>query len=204
MNGELHYWQHRWRHRVIWATLYTLGFLALVAVMYWAASMFRTHTLPVGNINIDVSHSKYVVGEPVVFSVQNKLNTLIYIANRCPNEPLDVFKLENGRWKQIHDYTSVQTCPEKERRVSVPANGSVTGNFNEWPGLFSSPGSYRLVAVVDNYNSLPYVDFEVVAKATSTPAPQTTPTVTTPSLTPQRERQQVRNYEPENESGEID
>lgn len=163
MNSELHYWRHRWRRRAIWAASYVLLFGLVIILLYWVGDQFRTHTLPVGMIQLSVSQAQYVVGQPVVFTVTNNLNTSVYATNECPTEPLDVYKLVNHQWQRQSDTTDVQSCQNEQRQVATPANGSVTGSFASWPQLFKSPGTYRLVAVINNYNGLPYIDFNVVA-----------------------------------------
>ncbi|MEO8105202.1 MAG: hypothetical protein ABI602_02595 [Candidatus Saccharibacteria bacterium] len=167
MNGELHYWQHRWRRRAIWAASYILLFGLVVILLYWVGDQFRTHTLPVGTIQLSVSQVHYVVGEPVVFTITNKLNTSVYATNECPTEPLDVYKLVNQKWVRQIDSTDVQSCQDEQRQVATPADSSVTGSFASWPQLFNSPGTYRIVAVINNYNGLPYVDFNVVASTSA-------------------------------------
>ncbi len=180
MNSELHYWRHRWRRRAIWAMGYLVLFGLMVGLLYWVGDQFRTHTLPVGTINVSVSQSQYIVGEPVVFTVQNNLNTSIYATNECPTEPLDVYKFVNHKWQRVTDTTDAQRCQNEQRQIETPANSSVTGSFASWPKLFDSPGTYRLVAVIDNYNGLPYIDFNVVA-GTPPVTQQTLPPVTSPN-----------------------
>lgn len=163
MNSELHYWQHRWRRRAMWAAGYVVLFGLMVGLLYWVGNQFRTHTLPVGTINVNVSQSQYIVGEPVIFTIQNNLNTSIYATNECPTEPLDVYKLVNQKWQRVSDTTDVQSCQNEPRQITTPANSSVTGSFAAWPKLFDSPGTYRLVAVINNYTGLPYIDFNLIA-----------------------------------------
>ncbi|MCA9347022.1 hypothetical protein KC930_00370 [Candidatus Saccharibacteria bacterium] len=135
----------------------------VVYTFYVLGSRIRTRSYPVGSIEISTQYSTYLVGEEIKFTVYNKYNGPIYINNSCPAEPLEVFRSENGKWVHIHD-TANKVCNPNDRTVEVPANGSVTSTFKDWPSLFNKVGKYRIATYVDYYGSIPYYDFEVVAK----------------------------------------
>jgi hypothetical protein len=166
--------------RVIWAIVYAALAVMFMLGLYWTAQRIRTHTLPVGSIQLTVPYSKYLVGETVSFTIKNNYNSPVYLLNHCPDEPLEVYRLENGQWVRQHDEASLDDCPDERRQISVPANGLVSGSFAPWRNLFKQPGKYRVVAFVEYYNALPYQDFEVIAlpagtsKTTTTPAEQQT------------------------------
>jgi len=185
MKSELHYLNHPMRLRIIWVGVYIIIAACFVFGMYVAANRMRTHILPVGQIQLSVPYSKYLVGEAISFSIKNNFNSPVYVLNNCPGEPLAVYHLENGIWIRIHDKASISECPDEQRQVSVPANGVVNGTFASWHNLFNKPGKYRVVAFVEYYNALPYQEFEVdeappVSNATQT---QSTPTAQAPLVT---------------------
>lgn len=162
--GELSNTRHPLRIRIFWALVYLSIIAGFVIGMYAAATRIRTHTLPVGQIQLTIPYSKYLVGETVSFTLTNNYNSPIYIINNCPSEPLAVYRLESGTWVRQHDQASINDCPVEQRQVSVPANGVVNGTFAPWHNLFSQPGKYRVVAYVEYYNALPYQEFEVIAQ----------------------------------------
>jgi hypothetical protein len=130
---------------------------------FWhEADSIRTHTLPVGNIQVSLPYSKYLINEPISFTVKNNYNSPVYFANDCPQEPLSVYRLTGSSWIRIHDTARFGACPQEDRRIVVPAYGQVQGNFAAWPKLFNQPGHYRIVAYVEYYATLPYQDFDVV------------------------------------------
>ncbi len=203
MKGELLYVYHPIRTRIFWAIVYVVLLVGVTIGLFAAGSQIRTHTIPVGGIGLTVPYSKYLVGENINFTIKNNFNSAIYVVNKCPSEPLSVFKQENGVWVPIHDTATEGGCSDESRRVSVPANSTTTGSFAAWPHLFDTPGKYRIVALVEYYNALPYQDFEVIAKpevpkststsssasssssssSSTTQQKTTTPTTTTPTTT---------------------
>ena len=183
MNGELLYARNPWHNRIIWAIFYIALSAVVLAGLYLAANQIKTHTLPIGGIQLSVPYSKYVVGETVTFTIKNNFNSAIYIVNNCPTEPLAVYRREGNSWVRIHDQAPSESCSEEQRQVSVPARGSTNGNFAAWPHLFDQAGKYRVVAYIESYNSLPYQDFTVIAKPVP-PARQNNPvqnSLTTPN-----------------------
>lgn len=163
MKSELLYVRNPKRVRIFWAVFYSLLAALFVLGLYMAAGRIRTHTLPTGNIQLTIPYSKYLVGETVSFSIKNNYNSPAYLVNRCPEEPLEVYRQDGGQWIRQHDKAALSDCPDEERQVSVPANGIINGSFEPWHQLFSQPGKYRIVAYVEYYNALPYQEIEIIA-----------------------------------------
>ncbi len=176
MNRELYHHAHRRRRLVGWILFYILLALAVLAILYYVATQIRTHTLPVGQIQLDIPHSQYLVGETVTFEIKNYLNAPVYVVNKCPGEPLAVYIKQNGIWVRVHDQANAKDCPAEDRQVSIAANSSLNGSFAAWHQLFHQPGLYRVVAVVEHYNALPYQDFEVITPPPPAPIPTPIPT----------------------------
>lgn len=175
MMGELYYIRHPNRIRLLWAFVYTLIVASFVYGAYAVTNHIVTHSVPVGQIQLIVPYSKYLVGEPVTFTLKNNYNSPVYFTNNCPGEPLAVYMQVNGKWVRQHDTASAKDCPSEQRQVSVPANGVVNGTFQAWHNLFSKPGKYMIVAYVDYFNSLPYQEFEVITPPPIKPKPVATP-----------------------------
>lgn len=184
MIGELQHLRNPTRLRIIWAILYIIIFISIISAAYFAAEDIRTRSIPVGQVQLSVPYSKYLVGEKVSFTLTNNYNSPVYVLNKCPNEPLAVYKLKKDTWVRIHDRVSISECPSQQRRISVPANGVVHGTFAPWKKLFNKPGKYRVVAFVEYYNALPYQEFEVIKKPAipKSSAPNSTPS--SPSTQP--------------------
>jgi hypothetical protein len=180
MNTELRNNEHSSYRLFGWMGFYVLIVMLVFLSLFFLASKIRTHTLPVGQIHLVVPHSQYVVGEPITFQITNNLNAAIYVQNKCPTEPLDVYIQKNGAWVRIHESANINECPKGDRQVAIAANSTLTGNFNSWPNLFKQPGHYRIVALVEHYNALPYQDFEVITPPAPAPEPVATPVATQP------------------------
>ncbi len=142
---------------------------ALLLILFWAfdllGSRIHTRSIPSGSISVSTNYSKYLVGEPVTFTITNNFNSTIYVNNNCPDEPLEIYKFQtDGTWIQVHDDTVTSECKDSDRKIVVAPNDSATGSYERWPNLFKEPGRYRIVAYVEFYNELPYQDFDIVAK----------------------------------------
>lgn len=189
MNGELLYSHDPHRFRKYWVAFYLIVFFIIFGGVYAVADKIRTHNLPVGAIELKVPYTKFLVGENVPFSVTNNFNSAVYISNQCPSEPLNVYKKVGVKWQRIHDTAPIKSCPNEQRQIEIPPHTTIHSSFKPWKHLFAKPGDYRVVAYVEFYNSLPYQDFQIVAKpkinkpkpaptqaATPTSAPQQTTT----------------------------
>ncbi len=181
MIGDLQHLQNPRRLRIIWATIYVLIFGVLIFGAYRIAENVRTRSIPVGQIQLSIPYSKYLLGEDISFTLRNNFNSPAYVVNKCPNEPLAVYRLEKDEWVRVHDTVPISECPNGQRQVSIPANGVVNGTFAPWEELFNKPGKYRVVAFVEYYNALPYQEFEIIKKP-SVPKKTNTPNQT-PSTT---------------------
>lgn len=171
MRGELRYANSKRFSRVAWLLFWMLLLGLLMYGFYQLVSHIQMRSLPAGQIQLSVPYSKYLVGEPITFTIKNNYNSSIYLSNDCPAEPLRVYRQENNLWVRIHDTASISDCPTENRQIEVPANSSVNGSFAPWHNLFNTPGKYRIVAYVEYYDALPYQDFEVVAKYVPLPKP---------------------------------
>lgn len=165
MNNELKNVRHPYKLRLIWSTLYIIVSVVVISVAVQAAYKIKTHTLPTGKVQLLIPYSKYLVGETINYTIKNEYNSPIYIINSCPSEPLTVYRQESGKWVRQHDEAKLNDCPDEQRQVSVDAGKSVGGSFAGWHNLFKKPGKYRVVAVIEHYDLLPYQDFEVVASS---------------------------------------
>lgn len=162
LKSELHHIRHPEKIRRFWIVFYCILIVGAGFVLYRAANTIRLHSLPTGTVQLHVPYSKYLVGETISFSIENRFNSAIYVTNDCPNEPLAVYKKEGEKWVRQHDKTSVDNCPSQERQITIPANSTVNGSFAPWKALFNKPGTYRVVAYVEYYNALPYQEFEII------------------------------------------
>lgn len=162
MNSELPNKSLARKRILIWVIFYLALSLIIGSVFVWAHNDIKERNLPPGHIALEMQKKQFNLGDPVTFTLINHFPTTIYVPNRCPSEPLEVYKWQNEKWVHIHDKADQKACSGQPRQVSIAASQSVTYSFADWPSLFKEAGYYRLVAVVDNYPGLPYQDFQVV------------------------------------------
>lgn len=173
------------KQRIIVGSLYVGAIAVALYALYVVGNRMQTRALPSGSIKLTSEYNTYMLGDEIKFTLQNNYNGAIYFDNSCPNEPLEVYRLEYGKWKQIHDKRSAKTC-SGERTIKIPGKSSVTTSFKPWKDLFDKAGTYRIVAYVDYYGSLPYDDFEIVEKPT---IPEIPALIDIPSSTAQTSNQ---------------
>ncbi len=174
-----------------WGAFYILLIMLLVFIGIWASHQIGEEELPPGHVAVSVSKTKYKLGETVVFTVKNNFSVPIYVNNYCPSEPLNVYRWENTEWKRIHYKTDKSSCSGQTRQITIPPNGAKEYSYKDWAKLFDQAGRYRIAAVIEHYEALPFQDFEVLAppkvevKKVIIPATTTTPSTSTqtPSTT---------------------
>lgn len=138
--------------------------LTITGVFLYLGSKISTKIIPQGKIELSTQYSKYLVGEEIKFKITNNFNSPIRLENNCPQEPLDVYRNENGKWVHLHAKADNRVCDKGVQYVAVGANSSTESSLGNWQSIFDKPGIYRLVAYVEYYNQLPYSDFEIIEK----------------------------------------
>jgi len=190
MNNELNNMRNPARIRILWVAFYIFVIAMVIYGLSFITTEIKTHIIPTGNISLVIPYSKYVVGEKIDFTIKNGFNSSISILNNCPNEPLAVYRQENGKWVRQHDKAPSKDCPSQKRQVDIPAGGTISGDFGAWHNLFSRTGKCRVVAIVEYYNSLPFQEFEIIAK------PQPSSFVPAAQLNQIISNQPIRNSQP--------
>lgn len=156
--------RNRYKRMLGWVFLYLVLIALFAFAVYWQAKRVNTLGFASGEIQITTSKTKYTVGDTISYTLKNGLDQPITIADNCPQEPLYVYTWTNNSWVRIHDTTATSNCSGVPKQRTIPAGGSYSQNFNNWPNLFNKPGIYRVVSLASNYTALPYADFQVVAK----------------------------------------
>lgn len=162
----------RVRRMIGWIVFYLVVLEAFVAIVYWQGSQVNTSEFAKGQLELTTSKTTYTQGDTVSFTLKNRLSQPITMINDCPHEPLHVYQWKNQQWTAIHDTKDTVSCVGQPAQTVIPVNGVVTKDYARWPSLFDSPGIYRLVVYASNYTSLPYADFQVVAKPAQAAAPK--------------------------------
>lgn len=158
------------RYHLFWLAFYLVllgGGAAYAAHLY---EEYNEDLLPSGHIELELDKDVYEVGEAVAFTVRNHFPTTVYVANHCPNEPLNVYRRVHDSWVALHATARENAeCYGQERSVAIPPSGSRSYDFGDWPDLFQEPGVYRIAMVVDGYLEIPFRDFRVVVPRAVTP-----------------------------------
>lgn len=166
-NISAHQYSSKIKRLFSWIIIYILIFGIFLFIIYEQSKKVNTYQFAPGTIQLSVSKTKYVVGQTISYTLKNELTVPIVEINHCPSEPFHTYQWTNFNWVRIHDKTNPKNCLNTPKEQKILENKTITGNFNNFPNLFSKPGIYRIVAYADNYDGLAYADFEVVDKASS-------------------------------------
>jgi len=154
---------------VYYAAWITLYFFIIGGTTVFATSVYKkyeTQHLPSGNIELSIPKSAYQLGEVVEFTITNHFPVPIYVTNKCPQEPLNVYRWNNNSWQQVHaKATDGEDCYTGERNVAIESESARTYNFADWPELFDTPGVYRIAANINHYDDIPFQDFVILEPA---------------------------------------
>lgn len=108
--------------------------------------------IPEGSIEIITDKNNYKVGEEIFFAVQNKTEETFKIENECPYEPLEIYRLENGKWRHLKASSRVK-CNGNEVVILSPYELK-GASFLPWEKLiFDKPGKYKLELEIIGYKS---------------------------------------------------
>lgn len=155
--------RHRWlRYRL--AAPYVVVVALIGVVGYQATSLLFAETLTGGRLRLTVDQPRYQAGDNIRFTIHNDLEQTVYVANNCPNEPLEVYRLQAGQWLRVHDAADPAKCVGEPRTFAIAARGQASASYRYWPKLFETPGRYRLVAPIEHYDDRPAIEFEVLAR----------------------------------------
>jgi outer membrane receptor for ferric coprogen and ferric-rhodotorulic acid len=151
------------RSRLLWGLPYAAIVVASATVGYQSIHNSSAQaTLLNGQVQLSVDKHQYVIGDPIRFTLTNYLKDTVQVANHCPAEPLEVYRLESGAWQRLHDTTDPAKCQHELRSYALYPQTPTSADYRYWPHLFNRTGTYRIVAPIDGYTDGPTVDFTIV------------------------------------------
>ncbi len=149
----------KYRYKLM--TPYVIVFAALSLVGYQLINLSSAQSLDQGSVQLTTSKQQYAMNENIKFTLSNQTANTVTVLNNCPNEPLEVYRLESGQWTRLHQSTYASKCLKAPRSYEIAPNARVSATYRYWQELFSVPGQYRLTAPLDGYDSKPSVEFVV-------------------------------------------
>lgn len=149
------------------AKLVTYALPLVVILLCVFAGYSATHSLlvkssstPVG-VSMALGQTEYTVGQDVTLTLSNASKTAIYVVNRCPSDPLMVYRKKANTWVSVVATTNTSRCVGEPYDYKIAANTSKKINYCYWPGLFKTAGTYRIVAPIESFGGGPTVTFTV-------------------------------------------
>lgn len=197
--------KHPYRAYVGWALFYIVLILAAVFIFLQFASSLHTQSVPQGSVALKIPYAKYLSGEAITFSVTNNYNSTISITNNCPQEPLAVYRQVNKVWRRTHATSKVNTCSEKLRTITIEPGRTVSGSYKNWPGLFKTPGKYRVAVFVQYFGAVAYQDVTIVKRPktpTSSSGSTSTKTIVLPGSSSTNSSQTTNNQSNDTDNDE--
>jgi hypothetical protein len=140
---------------------YAVVFGLMGVVGLQITNLISAQPLTQDQVELSVTSDQYAVGAPVRFTIKNNMERPIFVANNCPEAPLQVYFWDGGHWLQQHATVEPDKCLGEPRRYEVVPHGTVSASYAYWMSLFARPGRYRLVAPIEHYQPAPSVEFTV-------------------------------------------
>jgi hypothetical protein len=150
------------RYRYILMAPYAVAFVALIIVGYQLLKSSSPESLDQSGVGLTTSKPQYAIGENIKYTIVNSTKAPVYVANNCPGEPLQVYRMENGRWSRLHSSVDKSKCVNENRTYEIAAESQVSSTYRYWLNLFSIPGQYRLTAPIEGSEYSPTVIFTVI------------------------------------------
>jgi len=110
------------------------------------------------DVVLSTSEESYVLGEPILVTVQNNLDETLTVSSLCPSSPLQVSRYDNGSWQDLEssegEFLLCETDDEPEvehhmlrqpDQLEFVANESTELDLAPWKDqLFPENGHYRI------------------------------------------------------------
>lgn len=164
LNRELRTKHMNIRFHILWLVFYILLIAGFVKLGLYVYGEHDEDQFPPGSISLKVSKERYKPGEDVSFIIQNQFPNTIFVTNNCPEEPLNVYRWDDKKWKQIHATAKDKNsnCYNQPRRIAIKPNSTKKYDFKDWPTLFKEPGVYRLAMKIDHSDEIVFDDFVIL------------------------------------------
>jgi hypothetical protein len=146
-----------------WVIFYSILILSFSYNIDNRIHAVNTEIIPNGLITLAATKVQYNSGDTVQVILKNGLTNTIYYNNKCPQEPLSVYRFENNVWSRVHISIDNSLCTNQPKQIAVLPGSTYTVDYSNWSQLFSTPGIYRIAALANNYNGLAYTDFDILA-----------------------------------------
>lgn len=88
----------------------------------------------------------YTIGQDITITIANTTSHAVSVINNCPQQPLSVYYLSRGSWRNITATTNAAKCNGEPAAYTIPANRSIQVDYSYWPQLFNKSGEYQIVA----------------------------------------------------------
>jgi len=146
-------------------TKYTLPVIVVLVFGVMGYSPTRNLFAQSSSVAIGISmasdHNTYTIGQDVALTLSNASKQNVYVVNRCPSEPLMVYRQVGTTWVNIVATTNASKCIGEPHDYKIAANTSLKINYNYWPNLFDTAGTYRIIAPIESFDVGPSVTFTV-------------------------------------------
>lgn len=146
--------------RLTQTTRRSLLVVAVTVGLLILATRWIQHRLPPNAITITSSKSTYTIGETVELLVINNTTRPLRVENKCPKQPLDISRQENGRWNEQEAEADDLNC--RETATELAPNVVRHLSYAPWQTkLFSTPGTYKAELEVEGYETHYSTTFEI-------------------------------------------
>lgn len=130
---------------------FIIFFAIFLAINFIFQSFQNDPELPLetyGDITITTKDTEYSRLKTVVVELTNNTEQEIVLKNECPNEPLNVFRKEDGQW--VQKTISPEIHCENAKDITLVPHKKTPITYENWNyALFSSMGTFHIELVTE-------------------------------------------------------
>jgi len=123
--------------------------VAVITIIIFQSFSSKTEVENVVRDDLQIfTDKKITTSEAVSLVLQNNTAEKITLVNDCPNEPFNISKYQNGKWRQISAVTEEERCDSTD--FEIAPNSKISVNYQPWQkDIFVEVGRYRVEISVD-------------------------------------------------------
>lgn len=139
--------------RITRTTRLSLLLLLLLAVGLYASVHWIRRELPPNAITLTPTKPSFTLSEPVTINVVNNTDRELLVENKCPKQPLEVLRQEDGKQSPREAEAADRTCDDTT--VVLTPHLIYQIDYSPWQSqLFDQPGTYTINLEAEGYGSI--------------------------------------------------
>ena len=143
---------NRYRYLKLTA-IYAIFAIPMALTGYIVTRGIQATPLASDKLVLTATKDAYAPGEEVKLLLSNDTDSVVYVQDHCPEPPLAISYKNGQTWEEIHIKTASKACANDKRHIAIQPHTSAPIHYDDWPQLFARPGTYRITAQLENYQT---------------------------------------------------